>query len=56
MASKFKKINNHRIDVLAGLFYILFLGRTEGLHSTRLETRTKESSLHASAWVANPSA
>ena len=35
---------------------VVILGRTEGLHSTRLETRTKESSLHASAWVANPSA
>jgi len=30
--------------------------RTEGLYSTRLETRTKESSLHTSAWVENPRA
>ena len=30
--------------------------RTEGLYSTRLETRTKESSFHASVWVENSNA
>ena len=30
--------------------------RTEGLYSTRLETRTKESSSHASVWVENSNA
>ena len=50
---------NPSISLVAGLIPVATLDMnmvTKWFHSTRLETRTKESSFHASVWVENSNA